>query len=326
MHAASSRAARWHLERQKEILRAHPEVRRLQGHFRGSAGLIAGLTLWQIGLAWTAQRSGSWAFSIALGYFVGSIGCHTLGVLIHECTHNLVAKTTRGNKLWAIVANFTMMAPGAIAFRVKHLSHHKFLAELDGRDHQAAVRLDSEHVRTPLAKALRFVLGPLFAEIPKTAIRTDAWVVVNWIASGVAWAFFIGCIGAKGIACLGIAVAAAFGLHPLGARRLSEHFATLPSQPTVSYYGGWNRLTLNVGYHVEHHDMPSIPWIHLETLRATAPEHYDVLWSFRSWWRLIFDWVTKRMYRVDHYYGLGRFLEPERVAALRPPERAEKGA
>src|SRR5207302_449642 len=62
------------------------------------------------------------------------------------------------------------------------------------------------------------------------------------------------------------------GLHPVGARWIQEHYTNDPEQETYSYYGPINRLALNMGYHNEHHDLPSIPWNNLPKLRAMAPE------------------------------------------------------
>jgi sphingolipid delta-4 desaturase len=64
-------------------------------------------------------------------------------------------------------------------------------------------------------------------------------------------------------------------------------------QETNSYYGWLNRIALNVGYHNEHHDFPSIPWNHLPDLKRAAPEAYDTLGSHASWskllWQFLFD-------------------------------------
>ncbi len=56
-----------------------------------------------------------------------------------------------------------------------------------------------------------------------------------------------------------------------------------PGQETASCYGWINRLVFNAGYHVEHHDMPRVPWNRLPALRALAPEMFDTLPSHRSW-------------------------------------------
>lgn len=40
---------------------------------------------------------------------------------------------------------------------------------------------------------------------------------------------------------------------------------------------------MQVGYHNEHHDFPSIPWTRLPALRALAPEFYDTIPSHPSW-------------------------------------------
>jgi sphingolipid delta-4 desaturase len=44
-----------------------------------------------------------------------------------------------------------------------------------------------------------------------------------------------------------------------------------------------------MGYHNEHHDLPSIPWNNLPKLRAMAPEFYSNLKYHSSWSRLLFS-------------------------------------
>jgi len=84
------------------------------------------------------------------------------------------------------------------------------------------------------------------------------------------------------------------GLHPLGARWIQEHYTFVPGQETYSYYGVLNRLAFNIGYHNEHHDLVRIPWVHLPTVKALAPEFYDHLHAHRSLTRVLFQWLFDR--------------------------------
>ena len=88
------------------------------------------------------------------------------------------------------------------------------------------------------------------------------------------------------------------GLHPVGARWIQEHYTLNPDQETFSYYGPINRVALNVGYHNEHHDFPSIAWNNLPKLRALAPEFYDSLRSHSSWTRLMIQFVFDERYTL----------------------------
>jgi sphingolipid delta-4 desaturase len=53
-----------------------------------------------------------------------------------------------------------------------------------------------------------------------------------------------------------------------------------------------------MGYHNEHHDLPSIPWNNLPKLRAMAPEFYNNLKYHSSWSRLLLQFVFDKRYSL----------------------------
>jgi sphingolipid delta-4 desaturase len=121
--------------------------------------------------------------------------------------------------------------------------------------------------------------------------------------------------GPRPILFLIISALAAFGPHPVGARRLSEHLPIVPGQPTVSYYGILNAVSFNVGYHVEHHDFPFVPWTRVARLREVAREHYAHLRSIGSWSCLLAHYFFDPRLRVDHYVGMGPTLDEDTASA-----------
>jgi len=94
-------------------------------------------------------------------------------------------------------------------------------------------------------------------------IATQAAIFFVWGPGAVAYLLASTWIGAS-------------GLHPCGAHFLAEHYGDGLTE-TFSYYGALNALTLNVGYHNEHHDFPNIAYSRLPELHALAPEFYDCL-------------------------------------------------
>jgi sphingolipid delta-4 desaturase len=304
----TTEAGRWHAQRHRTILRDQPSVRALFGIERTSAIWIATLVVAQLTTA-VALRQSPWWLVFAVAFVVGAPIAHGLGVLIHECSHNLVFRSTGSNKALAILANLALGAPAAIEFRHQHLLHHRHLGdarEPDGSDTQAPTRREVRATggsswRKVLSFTFgRFVFGGRTANRPKI----DSWLVVNWVtslATSIALALLF---GARPISFILISALLAFGPHPLGARRLSEHLTLRPGQPTNSYYGIANRISFDVGYHVEHHDFPYVPWTRLRELRARAHEHYAPLASVPSWTRLLLGHFFDRSRHVGQYVGV----------------------
>lgn len=102
-------------------------------------------------------------------------------------------------------------------------------------------------------------------------------------------------MGWHAVAFLLLSFSFSVGLHPLGARWIQEHYLTVTEeQETYSYYGNFNAVAFNVGFHNEHHDFPSIPWNKLPEIRKTAPEYYDTLYYHTSWTKLFFQFLFDR--------------------------------
>jgi len=80
-------------------------------------------------------------------------------------------------------------------------------------------------------------------------------------------------------------------LHPLAGHFISEHYLFTKGQATTSYYGSLNFLIYNLGYHVEHHDFPYIPYTRLPEVRRIAAEFYDDLPYHTSWFKVLWDFV-----------------------------------
>jgi sphingolipid delta-4 desaturase len=279
-----------HHDRTRQILRDHPQVRALIGKNPLTFLLIVAVVVGQVALAGALHDAPWWAILLA-AYAVGAFADHALFVMVHECAHNLIFRTTRMNVIAAIIANLPQFFPSAVSFRRYHLKHHSFqgVHELDADlPGYWEARLINNY---SIGKALWLLFFPIF-QITRTA-RTkeiaivDGWILLNWavqIAFNVAvWML----LGPKAFLYLLLSFFFSVGLHPLGARWIQEHYLTQGTQETYSYYGGLNLVAMNVGYHNEHHDFPSVPWNRLPELKRQVPEAYDSLHAHYSWTRLL---------------------------------------
>jgi sphingolipid delta-4 desaturase len=312
-----------HHARTKAILRAHPEIRSYIGKNPFSMLVITGLVVLQLVLAWAVADAPWWAILI-VAYVAGAIIDHALFVLIHEAAHNLIFRKPAWNYLAGMVANLPQVIPSSVSFKRYHLKHHSFqgVYELDADlpSEWEARLIGNSSIR----KALWLLFFPIFQltrpmRIKQVAI-IDRWIVLNIIVVVAADAAVLVVLGLPALLYLLASLFFSVGLHPVGARWIQRHYLVDEVQETYSYYGGMNKLALNVGYHNEHHDFPSVPWNVLPRVKQTAPEWYEELKSHMSWGRLLLQFIFdpklslySRMLRVERG---GRHLDDQATPDL----------
>ncbi len=293
-----------HPARTRAIVKAHPEVRQLIGRNPFTAAIMLLVFSTQTAIAFVMGRFGwsYWWLSLLIAFCLGAFLNHSMYVVIHDATHNLIFKRRSWNKLVAILADLPNLLPGAIGFGVYHLQHHAHQGDYDS-DADMPNRWEARLIGNKwYSKALWLLLFPFFqlTRPPRLKAITmwSRWSFVNFLVAAAYDAVLIYFCGWPGLLYLAFSFLLSIGLHPVGARWIQEHYTYDSSQETFSYYGPINLIALNVGYHNEHHDFPSIPWNRLPTLRVLAPEFYETLKYHTSWSRLLVDFIFDKRYSL----------------------------
>lgn len=290
-----SEAKEPHRTRTKQILSAHPEIRKLIGRNIWSFAIIVAIVSAQITIAWWVSLE-PWWLVFAAAFAIGAFANHALFVLIHEASHNLIFKARWANKLAGIMCNFPMGFPSSESFQRYHLKHHIYqgVYELDADlSSDWEVRLVGN---SALGKALWLLMYPVVQASRPFRLKEirlfDGWIAFNWFCQIIFNVAVIWFLGPKALVYMLASLFFSVGLHILGARWIQEHYLVAPPQETYSYYGPLNLAALNVGYHNEHHDFPSVPWNKLPVVKRMAPEAYDSLVSHNSWTRLLLRFLS----------------------------------
>ena len=286
-----------HKGRTRDIIRKHPEIRELIGRNPYTIFVIMLCVAVQITGAFAIHHYHlNWWWVFGGAYLVGAFACHTLFVCIHECAHNLLFKNRKANTWSGILANLPLVFPSSVSFQKYHIKHHSFqgVEELDA---DMPFRWEAAMIdNSGLGKALWLLFYPVFQLLRPLRLRKeiqifDFWTLVNWAVQVVFMAAVIYFFGAKASVFLIASFCFSIGLHPLGARWVQEHYLTHGDQETKSYYGILNPVNLNVGYHNEHHDFPSIPWNKLPKIRSIAGNYYNTLGYHTSYTGLLFRFI-----------------------------------
>lgn len=286
-----------HRERTKLLLKRHPEVRSLIGRNPLSSLIIVSIVILQTVIAGLLSNS-PWWLALIVAYCVGAFASHALFVLSHECAHNLIFRGKSANIVAGILADLPITIPTSVSFRTYHLKHHSFQGDY-ALDADLPSRWEAMLVGSSfIGKALWLLLFPVFQGLRPLRLTeiqfANTWTGINWIAvlgyDGAIIAYF----GWVSFLYLFASFFFSIGLHPVGARWIQEHYLTSPPQETYSYYGPANIVSMNVGFHNEHHDLPSVPWNKLPQLKRMAPDMYDNLIAHKSYVRLLWRFLTDR--------------------------------
>jgi len=293
-----------HPERTRAILAAHPEVRTFVGRNPGTALVALFVVSLQIALAAGMGGLGLsyWWLSLVLAYGVGAFANHCLYVVIHDATHRLIFSSRTANNIVAIFSDLPNVFPAAMGFGICHLKHHSHQGAYD-TDADIASHWEARLIgRHWYGKAIWLLFIPLFQLTRPIHLKNismfNGWTIIGFCAAAAFDTFVVVAFGWNGLLYFGASWLFSIGPHPLGGRWIQEHFTLNPEQETSSYYGTLNILALNVGYHNEHHDFPSVPWNRLPRIRALAPEFYNSLEYSTSWTKLWLAFLFDKRYSL----------------------------
>lgn len=123
-----------HIKRKLNILKAHPEVRHLEGHDTWSIPITIMAVSVNLAMAYCWGRV--WSFSLVpflvTAYVVGGSMTHIIGVILHEACHNLMHASPLVNKLMLFYANLIIPVPVGASFRRYHFEHHTYQGTREG--------------------------------------------------------------------------------------------------------------------------------------------------------------------------------------------------
>ena len=116
----------WHRDRAKQMIRNHPEIKKLFGNTPSTALWCIGFFAMQVALCLAVSR-GPWWLMILVAYFIGSWINVNLFQLAHECNHNLVFKKTAWNRRLFTLTTLPMFLSAHHSWWIEHHVHHNDL-------------------------------------------------------------------------------------------------------------------------------------------------------------------------------------------------------
>jgi fatty acid desaturase len=209
---------------------------------------------------------------------------HALAILVHDCVHYRAFNHRALNMIVAEPIAWSLLTTAA-GYRANHLTHHRHLNTLEDPDWVRKIgqgKFQFPKSRSAVAKDLLFQLSGLgFVELALNLSKTSA---ENPLQPGVRWLrlAFYACVIGLCIATGTLGKLALYWLVPLltgfslvfYVRSAAEHHGNLPydhlytnSRTTIPR--AWESFLIlphNVGYHLEHHLYPHVPFYRLPTL------------------------------------------------------------
>ena len=284
--------ASFHLKRRGEILSKHPEILDLYEPDISVLYISIVMVVFMLVSSYYISKF-HWLIYITFMYWVGGAITHDLMICFHASGHNQVFKSEFKNELLSIFCNFGQVIPSAIAFKRYHYDHHINLGENE-LDPDLPTQWEIDTFRTPFMKFLFLVLTVITYTIRPLLVnpkKPNTMEVTNIISVLVVDCLIYYYLGFWPLLYIFGSTVMGMSFHPFAFHFIARHFEFKPGVETYSYYGWFNILLLNMGYHVEHHDFPKIPPSKLPMVRKIAPEFYENVSWHDSYWRLIFEFI-----------------------------------
>lgn len=285
-----------HSVRRRIILSKHPEIEQLYGHDRSQSILAFLAIALQIYVSYYVSVAQlSWFCFLFLCYAVSGTLNHCLLSAMHEAGHKTIFPDKFCSDAFLICTTIPICFPAAIPFKRYHLDHHIYLG-VDGMDPDLPTPMEMRLFTSVLGKFIWVGLYPFayafrpVLVMPKNVLPIEILNGAINLVVDLSIAYFWG-----SRAILYLLLGTYFGLsyHPIAGHFIAEHFiwpGIDAYQETFSYYGWWNYLTFNLGYHQEHHDFPRVPGSKLPLLRSIAPEFYATK-PHPGWMRTILSFI-----------------------------------
>lgn len=279
-----------HAARKRAIQEEHPEVQKLTGHDTRTQWFAYSLFLTQVFLAYLVRNSfiGACVLGVTISPYVG----FAVLTLIHEVSHNLVFENKSANRLLGILCNTVFIAPVSEVFRQHHNMHHLHLGDVH-KDVDVPGKKEMRFVGNSMVKKTAWLVLSVFVLPVRSMLKLPVYwsimMVINWVAC-IGFGLFVLTHSQPAFLYMILGTVLSQSMHPANARQVQRHINVYKDKEyvpqgdetpihqrklnTFSYYGIQNLFTLNVGYHVEHHDFANIAWTRLPMLKKIAGEKW----------------------------------------------------
>ena len=256
---------------------------------------------------WVADKS--WWVLLTVAYVFGAVMNHSMLLCIHECSHALLFKSRKANKLFGIFLNGPMLLPASVPFARYHKEHHKYQGT-EGVDVDLPTALEARIFQGVIGKLIWvslqgffYTFRPMFVR-PKSFTRDDA---LNWV-SVLTYGYVMYTLAGPGaLIYLAASDILGMGLNPAAGHFIAEHYAFVNGYETYTSLSPMRWIIFNVNFHTAHHDFPSIPGSRLPLVREIAWEFYKDLPVHNSYTHVIWEFITnpemslwKRVKRTPH--------------------------
>eukprot|EP00854_Cymbomonas_tetramitiformis_P025139 gene25139-30675_t len=266
-------AASWHIERRKKILKEFPEIASLEKPYPITIlwCIVVVVTLWAT--TFLCGYIGKWEATAILAFLVGTPLDRAVFSLSHELVNMVIESRKKGNYLSPATG---LSVQKTYAHLVVSKVLGMFAGELVMKPLMIARKLTGANILTPPDPfpkgAPKFLVDDIIQE---AAGLLTLYVACQLLSLSFlhGWLF---CFLTKAYDELAV--------HPFAAYFLITHMSVFGEdscQPTMSTYGSSliSAVYFNVNYHVEHHDFPRVPWVHLPKITAIADKWYSDLKS-----------------------------------------------